>query len=385
MAAHADPHARLRHWGVVHKWTSLACTLFLLVICLTGLPLIFSEEIEDWLDDGLPAATVPAGTPALSLDRIVAFARERLPGWTTDFVVLDEDKPYATVNMRPSPAAGLETRRRIRFDVHTGRELKQLPSVSQARGFMDVVRSLHTDLFAGLAGELFLAVVALAFIVAVVSGVVLYAPYMKKLAFGTVRGTRSARLKWLDLHNLLGIATLAWALVVGGTGLVNELSKPLFGIWQLTDVRDMLAPYAGKPPPNTADIGSAQAAFDTAQAAVPRMRITSVVFPGNPFGSPHHFLMWTKGDTPLTSRLFSPVLVDARTGALTSVVRMPWYLRALEVSRPLHFGDYGGLPLKVIWALLDLVTIAVLGSGLYLWVSRRRAHAARAARAQASP
>jgi uncharacterized iron-regulated membrane protein len=57
---------------------------------------------------------------------------------------------------------------------------------------------------------------------------------------------------------------------------------------------------------------------------------------------------------------------------------MPWYLRALEVSRPLHFGDYGGKPLKIIWALLDLVTILVLGSGLYLWLSRRTSSATEA-------
>ena len=59
-------------------------------------------------------------------------------------------------------------------------------------------------------------------------------------------------------------------------------------------------------------------------------------------------------------------------GTLTAVVEMPWYLRTLQVSRPLHFGDYGGMPLKIFWALLDLVTIAVLGSGLYLWLSRRK-------------
>jgi uncharacterized iron-regulated membrane protein len=29
------------------------------------------------------------------------------------------------------------------------------------------------------------------------------------------------------------------------------------------------------------------------------------------------------------------------------------------------------LPLKVIWALLDIATILVLGSGLYLWLSRK--------------
>jgi uncharacterized iron-regulated membrane protein len=29
------------------------------------------------------------------------------------------------------------------------------------------------------------------------------------------------------------------------------------------------------------------------------------------------------------------------------------------------------MPLKILWILLDLATIAVLGSGLYLWFSRR--------------
>jgi uncharacterized iron-regulated membrane protein len=105
---------------------------------------------------------------------------------------------------------------------------------------------------------------------------------------------------------------------------------------------------------------------------MPERRPTSVVFPNDRIGSPHHYLVWTKGSSPLTARLFTPVLIDARTGALTAAVQMPWYLRALEVSRPLHFGDYGGLPLKIIWALLDLVTIVVLASGLYLWLSRRR-------------
>jgi len=46
---------------------------------------------------------------------------------------------------------------------------------------------------------------------------------------------------------------------------------------------------------------------------------------------------------------------------------------ALEVCRPLHFGDYGGLPLQILWALFDLVLIVVLISGLYLWLSRRKA------------
>ncbi len=43
------------------------------------------------------------------------------------------------------------------------------------------------------------------------------------------------------------------------------------------------------------------------------------------------------------------------------------------ISQPLHFGDYGGMPLKILWAILDIMTIMVLGTGVYLWLRRRNA------------
>jgi uncharacterized iron-regulated membrane protein len=78
------------------------------------------------------------------------------------------------------------------------------------------------------------------------------------------------------------------------------------------------------------------------------------------------------GTTPLTSRLLKPALIDAETGKLTDSRGMPWYVTALLISQPLHFGDYGGMPMKIVWAVLDVITIVVLASGLYLWLSRRK-------------
>jgi uncharacterized iron-regulated membrane protein len=31
------------------------------------------------------------------------------------------------------------------------------------------------------------------------------------------------------------------------------------------------------------------------------------------------------------------------------------------------------MPLKILWAVLDIVAIVILASGLYLWLGRRRA------------
>ena len=42
-----------RAWYAVHKWTSLVSTLFLLMLCVTGLPLIFSHEINHALGNSV--------------------------------------------------------------------------------------------------------------------------------------------------------------------------------------------------------------------------------------------------------------------------------------------------------------------------------------------
>lgn len=368
--------ATLRRWQWTHKWSSIVCTAFLLVICLTGLPLIFGEEIDHLTDPPTPYTTLPPGTPSQSVDRLIGVARHMYPGQIVTSIFADDDEPQVYVWMAPSFAAAKADPRLghfVRFDARTGQVIEQSkPPEAQGQTFMGVMIRLHMDLFADLPGELFLGAMGLLFVIAIVSGIVLYGPFTRKLDFGAVRSARKRRTRWLDLHNLLGVVTLAWALVVGATGVMNELSTPLFAIWQRTDVREMLAPWQGKAPPKPGELSSPQGALETARRALPGMNVTSIAFPGNDFGSPHHYLLWGHGKTPLTRRLFSPVLVDARTGRLTAVVRMPWYLRALEISRPLHFGDYGGLPLKILWAVFDLVTIFVLGSGLYLWLGKRK-------------
>ncbi len=373
----------IKTWYAIHKWTSLVCTVFLFIICVTGLPLIFHEEIEQWLDDGKPFAQVPEGTPRASLDGMVATGLRMFPNEFIDYVFIDGDQPQVYIGMTPD-RSDRSLAHTLRFDVHTGELVKAVGSTAQeGHGFMDIMLRLHVDLFADLAGELFLGFMGLLFVVAVVSGVVLYGPFMKKIEFGTVRADRSTRIKWLDLHNLLGVATLVWAFVVGLTGVINELSTPMFRYWQATALRDLAQPYEGKPSPPPGQLAALDAMAATVGKAAPGMTVASFTFPGSLYGSPHHFIVWSKGQTPLTSRLFSPSLVDGVTGKLVAQVEMPWYLRALEVSRPLHFGDYGGMPLKIIWALLDVITIVVLGSGLYLWIARRRTAAARIAELEA--
>src|SRR3546814_12748036 len=83
----------------------------------------------------------------------------------------------------------------------------------------------------------------LLFVVAIITGVAVYGPLMRKLDFGTVRRQRSSRVKWLDLHNLLGIVTLTWALAVGITGVINTTADLLMLYWQRDQLAEMVRPY----------------------------------------------------------------------------------------------------------------------------------------------
>lgn len=384
MAQHNAPRAaqRLRWWSWVHTVSSLVCTLWLLLACISGLPLVFTDEIEAW---GQPAPAAHAPGQEANIDAILAEALRRHPGEWPEYVVRDDEEPVVVVGLKPTLDAAASQIHRLRFDARSGALLEQVAAAGSGVTAMQLLRGLHTDLFLGLPGGLFMGLMALLFVVAMVSGVVLYAPFMAGRRFGTVRHGRSARIVWLDWHNLLGMVLLVWALLVGVTGAFNQLAKPLFARWTQTQVLPLAqqlaaqqsgpggdALLAGGAASATAGWASLRAAIATAEQAAPGSRIGTMLMPGSRYGSPHHYLLWAAGSTPLTARLLQPVLVDAATGELAGVVPMPWYLRTLELSRPLHFGDYGGLPLKLLWLVLDVGAIVVLGSGLWLWVDRRR-------------
>ncbi|MDF7820699.1 PepSY domain-containing protein [Runella sp. MFBS21] len=361
---------QVKVWFQVHKWTSLICTAFLLMLCLTGLPLIFHEEIEELEGKPKLAKQAREGTPKTSLDKMAEVVLKAYPQKVIRYVFWDEHEPNTTTfSLSDSLSAPPDNFKNIILDDHTA-EILDEPKIQE--GFMYIMLQLHIDMFMGIGGKLFLGIMGLLFVAAIVSGVMLYGPIMKRFDFGTVRTEKSSRLKWLDLHNLLGIVTLTWATIVGFTGVINTLSEIVLGLWQMGQLAEMTAPYKNVAPLK-GRLSSLDEAMQTTQKAALEMEPQIIAFPGTIFSSKHHYAVFVHGNTPLTKRLIKPALIDAQTGKLTDMRDMPWYVNTLFLSQPLHFGDYGGLPLKIIWALFDIITIVVLGSGLYLWFARNKA------------
>ena len=112
----------IRIWSRVHRWTSLVSTIFLLLLCLTGLPLIFHHEIDELLDYAPKPHAAVAGAQRATVDRIAKAALASDPGKVLQYIAWDIDapgivtSPTPTVRLTENPmtrSSALSTRLRL--------------------------------------------------------------------------------------------------------------------------------------------------------------------------------------------------------------------------------------------------------------------------------
>jgi len=354
----------------LHRWASLVATLPFLMLCLTGTVLIFHEEID-------AAMGMVPPTPGLS-------ATDRPLAESVDTVLAAHpDEKVALVGIDTNDHPGLLLLATVRngdtnFDRTTLRfthlaSAKLLDQSGREDGTLTgFLLELHAQWFMGPIGELVGALIALLVLVSLLSGLVVYAPHARRVAFGAFRRGRGPRLVQLDLHNFIGAVVLGWALVVTLTGFLLGFGTLATGLWAQGELGRVQQQFQGAPvdprhPPVDAD-----GAYRAALAAAPQgWAVTSIFWPGTDYSTGRHYTVLVNG-SGLDEKLFRAVLVDAATGKVAATAEMPWYMKAITLSQPLHFGDYGGLPLKLLWTACTWLTLFITGNGAWLWWDRRR-------------
>lgn len=361
---------RFNSW--LHRWTSLLATLPFLVLCLTGTVLIFHEEIDDALGT-VPVAQAAPAALARPLAESIARVLEAHPDERVASTSIDpEHHPGVLLVVTvPNGDAGFENAQ-LRFaDLATGQPIGEPDPGTSLTGFL---LELHAQWFLGPVGELIGALIALLVLLSLLSGLVVYAPYVRRVALGIVRRGRDARVLQIDLHNLIGAVVLGWALVVTVTGFLLGFSTLATGLWQASGLKDLrvqaaaLAPVDTRRPPVDVDRVFAAAR----SSADPGWDVVTAIFPGTEFSTPRHYTVLLAGSEGIDQRLFRVAAIDAATGEVSAVVEMPAYIKAITLAEPLHFGDYGGLALKLLWTACTWLTLFITANGAWLWWDRRR-------------
>ena len=122
----------LRAWSWLHKWSSLASTLFLFVLCLTGLPLIFHHQIGAWLGTEVVSPTMRAQAPRVTLDDVMSVAKSTFPSKVGLYVSQEPDDDtiwYVTMGDTPASTTGLK---QVAVDARTGRGAGASPAWTPA-------------------------------------------------------------------------------------------------------------------------------------------------------------------------------------------------------------------------------------------------------------
>ena len=356
----------------LHRWASLVVTLPFLVLCVTGTVLIFHDEIDRAMGV-VPAGQLAAAEQRPALAESVANVLAAHPGQRVLSVGEDADDHPGVLLVSIAPAGDRDFRRSVASftDLATG---KPLATKDLDKTFTGVLLDLHARWFLGPLGELLDALLALLVLLSLLSGLVVYAPYVKRIAFGVLRRGRSRRLLQLDLHNFIGVVVLGWAFVVTVSGFMLGFGTLGVGIWQQTELAEVQREYAhgeavdARRPP----VGIDRAWQASLDAAGTGWHVVSAIYPDTSFSAPSHYTVLLGGAKGLRERLYRVALVNARSGRVDSVRELPWYLKAILVSQPLHFGDYGGLALKLLWTACAWLTLFITGNGAWLWWSRRR-------------
>jgi uncharacterized iron-regulated membrane protein len=364
-----SPHTT-RRLLAIHRWCGLIVSLNVALFAVTGALLIFHQEIDALL--GVVPELSDAGE-SITLARAIDIARERKPGEHALYVFSDpEEFPGAILVGMAKQSHQLADSKPVIVDAARGTVLDK---VDLEGSFSRIVWKLHAQLYMGPPGTLLVGLIGLCFFASLITGVILYGPLMKRFAFGMLRRERHLRTLLADLHKLLGAATFGWNVVVVGTGVFLSLGSILLQIYTMTELSAVGAPFAHEPV--VTDFATVDEAVVQAQAASHGRRWSMVALPGSSFASPRHYSVLLKGREGLDQRMLTMGLVDAKDPSQVEHREFPWYLRALLVCEPLHFGDYGGLPLKLLWLVFTLITLALTTTGVWITLATQRDRAER--------
>lgn len=344
-----------------HLSLGLAASVLLYILCLTGTAMVFHQEFERWeqppvpeMDSVKPAAAARAAQSALAgLEESPHHFYVGLPTPTLPrlWVATSERTWFADAKGNIVAEADHEFSHFLE-KVHYYLTLPMLPGLTLV-GILGV-------LMAGLC----------------VSGLLAH-PRLFRDAF-RLRLKSGPRLAQADLHNRLSVWAFPFHLVIALTGaaiglsllvaavfapVVNEgdtetFFDPIFGA--KVEGRDEPAPLADI---ETALVNFAQAHPDT------RAWVISFHDPVTA-GQSAKILAYH----PRRLIFGDYVSFDAggELGEWTGLSDGDIGQQVIASLYPLHFGSFGGLPVKILYGLLGLAACVVVASGLNIWLVKRR-------------
>lgn len=345
----------------IHSWSALVVCLPLLLICVTGSILVFKHEIDSLLMHD--KVRVGPAKERQSLDTLLDKTHALYPDYEAVGWVLFEDPARADLIYLMQHGSSDWTY--ILMDQYRGELLA--PVVSTTHYLTDWILELHFTLLLDDAGLLISGLIAITLCLLGITGIWMHRHFWRNLF--TLRRKARLVLYFSDLHKMVGIYASPILLVLGFTGaywniehFIHEVEEHAGGAEHYKMERRLYN-----------DELSLQALHDQSERAIDGFDATYITLPWEP-GVDITFFGKVDSGNPLLSQYASSVSFDPQSGeqkAMSDIRAAGLGTKTLDSFRRLHFGDFAGLPSRILWSIAGLMPLILAITGLTLWVKRR--------------
>jgi uncharacterized iron-regulated membrane protein len=382
----------IRIYKSVHTWTGILSGMALFIAFYAGALTVFKEPIARWASPPPEVAMVPlADTPEL-----IAKTLKAHPEAAKGFVIHLKDEQDVPGRMswevRDPEADDHDTSASRHFVASLNAQGNATVHEDKPSPLADFIDVLHRVV--GLPADSdphrwIMGVIASLYAVALVSGVIVLLPSLVKDFFALRVGKNFKRM-WLDAHNVVGIVSLPFHIVIALSSAVFAFHDQIYmaqdkvvheGKWSTAFQRG--GPKPGKTPardPST--MRTPQQLADQARALSPGFEPSSLQYQGV-LGPRAVVRVWGKNDAAVLPRAMGGfVAIDPYSGKVSSRDYLPGGQDTpnLWISSffALHMAAYGGITVQWMYFLLGLSGAWLFYSGNLLWVETRRRRASKA-------
>ncbi len=327
-------------------------------VCLTGTIATVAHEIEWLYKPEIRASAFDPGSEdwgAMWAAAERAFPEAQLTGIGT---YDRSSSSYFATSVNAQDAAGQS------FTIYVDPGTGGVTGHEYGRSLQDVMRGLHYYLF--IPGEVgFYLVTALGFVLlgSLVTGLMVYKKFWRGL-FKKPRFDRDLRTLLGDFHRLAGLWSIWFVAVISLTSIYYLFERA--GL-------DWNSEVPGVPEAHfiqTADAAEVARWSELARQAKPGFAITAIYLPysaGEPVTVQGHW------QAALVRERADAVFIDPVTGRIVGqriAHAMAAGERIVHTVDPLHFGTFGGLATRLLWAIFGLALTGLAASGAYIYAKR---------------
>ncbi len=339
----------------IHGWLGLNFGLLLTIVCFTGAVAALTHEIE-WLTD-----------KSLRIEPTDTIL------WQETYDALKKAYPYHSIggfamgepNMLDSLAWGSYitapdgNSMQLRVNPYTA----EIVRYGTRMYLTDFIRQFHYNFFSSY-GFYLVCFVSFPLLFSLVSGLLFFKGWWKSLFY--IRFGKGYPAFWSSLHRFIGVWSMLFGIIISITGVWYLLERDVVP----RDIAYSSAPKLSKSQlkhyGSSPQLLPVDEYIDAAKSVFPQLQPTGVYMPSSPDGAVTiqgrvgHFFTRDRANAVYLDP-YSGEVIDIRKSKESTLLK--WWVNAAD---SLHFGYFGGVFTKILWALFAFCLPVLILSGAYL-------------------